>query len=437
MLASPIEAPERAASSERQDQPQQDQPLSPTDPVVRQRRERRRKRVRNLKRVLLGALLVAAAVGAALALRPKPVPVDVATASRAALTVAVEEAGVTRVKDRYLVSAPVTGNISRVSLEAGDQVIEGSVLSQIAPLQSPLLDQRSRAQAEAQLGASISALGRARAETARAAAALELSQRDLARTKQLVSTGTIAEQALSQAGFETRMREQEHASSLFAEKVAGEQVRLAKAALGKEAPARDSHVEVLAPVAGQILRVHQQSAGVVQIGAPLLEVGDPMSLEVVVDLLTTDAVHVKPGTPVRISGWGGEKTLSAVVRRIEPSAFTRPSPLGVDEQRVNVVVSLSEPHEHWAALGDGYRVEARIELWQGADVLQVPHGAVFRYGEDWAVFVLDGEHARRLPVQLGHRGESSVEIAAGLSEGARLIVHPGDRVKDGIEVRQR
>jgi HlyD family secretion protein len=386
----------------------------------------------------------------ALALRPKPVAVDVANVTRGPLSVAVEETGVTRVKDRYVVSAPVTGRLSRISLEAGDQINEAAALAQIAPLEPPLLDPRTRAQAEAQLGAALSSLGRTRSDTSRAQAALEQAQQELARTQKLVGSGSLTEQALSHSQFELRMRDQEHASSLFAEKVASEQVRLARAALGqddtsasgdgaqrKSVKGRDSHVDVRAPTAGQVLRVHQQSEGVVQAGANLLEVGDPTSLEVVVDLLTTDAVHVSPGTRVEISGWGGDHALNGSVRKIEPSAFTRPSALGIDEQRVNVIVSLSDPREQWAALGDGYRVEGRIELWHAEDVLQVPHGAVFRYGNDWSVFVLDGDHVRRVPVSIGHRGDDAVEITAGLEAGARVAVHPGDRVKDGVQVAPR
>jgi HlyD family secretion protein len=199
----------------------------------------------------------------------------------------------------------------------------------------------------------------------------------------------------------------------------------------------DRHVGVVAPISGSVLRVHQQSAGVVQAGTPLVEVGDPSALEVVVDLLTTDAVHVKTGTPVVIQGWGGDRPIAGKVRRIEPSAFTRPSALGVDEQRVNVVVALTEPRELWAVLGDGYRVEARLVLWQGDNVVKVPQGAVFRHGDGWAVFRVDAGVARLTPVKIGHRGETEAEIVSGLAVGAAVAVHPGDRVKDGSSVEPR
>jgi HlyD family secretion protein len=235
------------------------------------------------------------------------------------------------------------------------------------------------------------------------------------------------------------MRAEELTSAEFAGKVATEEVRIARVALGRdgEGAARDKHVDVLAPASGRILRVQQKSAGVVQAGAPLLEVGDPAALEIVVDLLTTDAVQVPPGTPVVLQGWGGAAALSGRVRRTEPSAFTKPSALGVDEQRVNVVIALVDPRERWASLGDGYRVEARLVLWRGEDILQVPQGAVFRRGDGWAVFRVDGGVSRLVPVTIGHRGEANVEILAGLSPGEQVAVHPGDRVKDGARVEAR
>jgi len=214
---------------------------------------------------------------------------------------------------------------------------------------------------------------------------------------------------------------------------------MARAALGdgRERGSRDPHIDIVAPVSGVVLKVHQKSASVVQPGTPLLELGDPAALEVVVDLLTTDAVQIRPGTPVSISGWGGGRTLLAKVRQIEPSAFTRPSALGVDEQRVNVVIALTEAREHWRELADGYRVNARLVLWEGERVLQIPLGAVFRHGDGWAVFRVQSQIAQLVPVTLGHRGESAVEILNGLKQGDRVAVHPGDRVKDQARVEVR
>ncbi len=410
---------------------------APADVARRTSRERRRALARNVRHALLAASIVAAALAAVFALRPAPVPVDVARVTRGPLSVVIEEDGVARVKDRFLVSAPVTGSLSRLKLEAGDMVKEGDPLAEIAPARSPLLDERTRAEAEARLGAALSALGQARATIARAKVAKELAEQELARTRQLFAAGSLPAQALEQAEFAARMRAEELASTEFAAKVASEEVRVARVALGRDgSSARGGHVDVVSPISGRVLRVHQKSAAVVQASAPLVEVGDRAQLEVVVDLLTSDAVHVAAGTPVVIRGWGGDD-LAGRVRRVEPSAFTRPSALGVDEQRVNVIIALTDPQEKWQALGDGYRVEARLVLWHAERVLKVPQGAIFRYGEGWAVFKIADGAAKLTTVSVGHRGETEAEITAGLEQHATVAVHPGDRVKDGARVEPR
>lgn len=411
--------------------------IPPADAKQRKARERHHALMRNVRHALLGSLLLAASAAALLALRPEAVPVDATSAIRGPLVVAIEEDGITRVKDRFVVSAPVTGSLSRLALEPGDLVREGDALAEIAPATSPLLDERTRAEAEARLGATLSSLGQARAQVARAQVAKELAEQEAARARRLAANGSIAPQALEEAEFAVRMRAEELSSATFGAKVAEEEVRSAKVALGREGSLRrDRHVDILAPVSGRILRVHRKSAGIVQASTALLEVGDPAALEVVVDLLTTDAVHVLPSTPVVIRGWGGEQNIAGRVRRVEPSAFTRPSALGVDEQRVNVIVALIDPYERWSALADGYRVEARIVLWQGERVLKVPQGAVFRRGDGWAVFRIENDVARLTPVSLGHRGDTEVEVVKGLTEGTAVAVHPGDRVKDGVRVKR-
>jgi HlyD family secretion protein len=406
--------------------------------VQESKRARKRALARNVRYGLFGVLLLGGGIGAVLGLRPQPVPIDGAAVTRGPLVVAIEEDGMTRVKDRFLVSTPVTGSLSRLGLEPGDLVKAGDALAEIAPAQSPLLDKRTRAEAEARLGAALSALGQAQAQVSRARVQKELAEQELSRTTRLQQGGSATAQALEQATFSLRMRDEEVSSAEFGSKVATEEVRVARVTLGRDTGlTADRHVDVLSPVSGRVLRVHQKSAGVVQAGTPLLEVGDPAALEIVVDLLTTDAVHVLPGTSVVIQGWGGEGALAARVRRLEPSAFTRPSALGVDEQRVNAIIALSDPYSRWSALGDGYRVEARIVLWQGEQVLKVPQGAVFRRGNGWAVFRVEGGVAKLTTVTIGHRGEAEAEISSGLSEGATVAVHPGDRVKDGVRVEPR
>ena len=414
-------------------------PLMAPDQNRRRVREGKRKLTHGIRQGLLGLIVLAAAGAAVLALRPRPVPVDLATVVQGPLVVVIQESGVTRVKDRYDVSAPVTGRIARLALEIGDPVQEGDPLAEIAPALSPLLDDRTRAEAEGRLGAATSALGQARAQLARANAAKELAAQELARARQLGSTGALAAQALEQSEFALRMRNEEQNSAEFNAKIALEELRIARVALtgDREHTLGGRHVDVLSPVAGRVLRVQQKSAGVVQAGAPLVEVGDPSALEIVVDLLTTDAVHVQPGTETVIEGWGGDAPLHGRVRRLEPSAFTRPSALGVDEQRVNVIVALVDPPASWVRLGDGYRVEARFVLWQAAKVLKAPQGAVFRYRDRWAVYRIGDGVAHLTSVDIGHRGETEVEITSGLEPGAAVAVQPGDRVKDGARVEVR
>ena len=403
----------------------------------RDARKRHRTRMHQLRLALLGLVISAAAALTVDALRPRPLPVDVAIATRGPLAVVIEETGTTRVKDRYVVSAPVTGELSRVALEAGDRVLEGDALIELAPTASALLDSRARAAAEARVSAALQALGQARAQLQRALAARELAGQQLQRERPLASTGSVSAETLQQTEFLDRMRQGELLSAEFASKVAAEEVRIARAALGQGEPSGNRHLSVLAPISGTVLRVLQKSAGVVQAGTALLELGDPNALEVVVDLLTTDAVHIHPGTQVAIAGWGGERALAGRVHRIEPSAFTHLSALGVEEQRVNVIVTPSEPLADWAVLGDGYRIEARLILWQADNLIQVPQGAVFRRGDGFAAFRIDDGVARLCPVEVGHRGERNVEIIKGLAAGARVAVHPGDRIKDGVAVEAR
>jgi HlyD family secretion protein len=406
------------------------------DGARRLARERRRALGRSVRQGALVLGLVAAATGTVLALRPRPVPVDLATVTRAPLVVAIEETGKTRVKDRYLVSSPATGRVSRLVLEPGDTVAEGDTLAEISPTLSPLLDQRTRSETEARLGAALSALGQSKAQVARASTAREQAEHELERAVKLAASGSLPAETREQAEFALRMRTDELTSAEFGVKVAAEEARLARAALarpGKD-PAQGGHLDVLAPASGRVLEVYQKSAGVVQAGAPLLAVADPSQLEGVVDLLTTDAVRVRPGTPVEIIGWGGEQRLPGRVREIEPSAFTRPSALGVDEQRVNAIIAFDEPRGQWQALGDGYHIEVRLILWSSDAVAQVPLGAVFRQGSGWACYVLDNGVARLRSIEVGHRAETNVEVISGLALGDSVIVHPGDRVQDGVHV---
>lgn len=400
---------------------------------------RGRAAIKWLKRAL-GLAFLAGVVGMiVIAWLPKPVPVDLATATRGPLRVTVDEDGLARVTDRYVVSAPLSGNLARVELNPGDAVEQGQILARIVPLAPPLMDERTRQQQEARVAAATAAQRQARATINRASAALEFSERELARQRSLGERGSAPAAVVDRAELELRTRREEVTSARFGSRVADFELQMAQAALGRisERDGTGEQMEVPCPVDGRVLRVIRSSEGVVQAGTPLLEIGDPSALEIVVDVLTSDAVHIEPGARVSIERWGGDRALEGRVRLVEPSAFTRTSSLGVEEQRVNAIIDLITPHAEWRALGDGYRVEARVVVWEEDDVLRVPGSAVFRSGDGWAVFAVRDAVATLTPVEVGRRNGFQAEISGGLGDGDRVVVHPSDRVSDGVEVTAR
>jgi len=268
--------------------------------------------------------------------------------------------------------------------------------------------------------------------------ALEFAKKEVQRTKSLVDDGALPRRELDKVLLSERTAKAELDSAKFGARVVANELKMARAALGQvTAPASErEQLEVTAPVAGRVLKVLHESEGVVQPGTPLLEVGDPAALELVVDVLTSDAVHITVGASVTVDRWGGDQ-MKARVRLVEPSAFTRLSSLGVEEQRVNVLIDLDAPKKVWASLGDGYRIEAHIVIWQSDDVLKVPASSVFRHGEGWALFVNDFGVAKLREVQLGKRSGNHVQVTGGLEERAHVVLHPDDRVKDGVQVTSR
>lgn len=392
-----------------------------------------------VKRALLALLLLGLAGAIASAYRPRPVVVDVEQVTQGPLEVTVTEPGKTRVKDRYVLSAPLGGELDRITLRPGDAVEQGQVVARLGSLAPPLLDERSRAQADAQVRAAVGAQQQAEAGVERARAALEFARTEVRRQRQLAAAGSAPERSLETALFDERSREQEVVSAQSAVLIAEQQLEMARAARGRmdQHPEGHEHLEIRAPVKGWVLRVMQESEGTVAAGTPLMELGDPQVLEVVVDVLSQDAVRIRPGARVSIEHWGGDSPLLGRVTRVEPSAFTRTSALGVEEQRVNVVIALEEPVERRKALGDGYRVEARITLWDGAEVVQVPEGALFRQGEGWAVFLADAGRVRLRAVKLGQRNGLRAQVLEGLAPGDQVIVHPGDSVRDGVAYTER
>ncbi len=394
-------------------------------------------------RARIGILATVAVVAAGLAygFMPRAVPIDVVEVKRAPLVVTVEEEGKTRVRERYLVSAPVAGFQRRIDLKAGDVVAAGQVIAAIDPARSVALDPRSRAQAQAQAKAAQAALALA-ADNARAAsAAAQLARQERVRAESLRQSGFVSEQALDTARtVETRTQAAE-AAAQHAVRVARFDLDTARAALTSASQLQErgvaNRVEVRAPVAAHVLRLLHESEGAVAAAQPLLEVGDPASLEVEVEVLSTHAVKIMPSSKVILDRWGGEAPVEGRVRVVEPSGFTKVSALGVEEQRVRVIVDFTSPREVWAQLGDGYRVEARFVLWEGEDVLQIPTSALFRQGEGWAAFVVDGGRARLKPVTIGQRAGLATQVLAGLIAGERVVAHPDESVRDGVRVTAR
>jgi HlyD family secretion protein len=373
------------------------------------------------RNLVLSAIVVLVVGALVYAFQPQPVPVDLAEVSRGALQVTVDDEGRTRVKEIYVVSAPVAGRVLRIDRHVGDPVKAGeTVLATIQPTAPTFLDPRGRAQAEATVHAAEAALQLAEAELTRAQAELEFARSDLARARKLASGDTISRKALDNAQRAFKTSNAAVAAAEATLRVKTFDLETARASLiepGSEVATRREEgccVSVRAPVDGSVLRLVQESEAVIAAGAPLVEIGDPRDLEVVVDLLSRDAVRVREGAEVAIDEWGGEAAVAGRVRRIEPTGFTKVSALGIEEQRVNVIIDFTDPPAHWQSLGHGYRVEAHIVVWQGGNVLTVPVSALFRHGEAWAVFVLADGRAQLREVER-RPGENPSTLAGGRS----------------------
>lgn len=369
---------------------------------------------------------------------PRPVLIESGEVARRPLRITVEEEARTRVIDRYVLYAPVAGYLRRIELDVGDPVSVGASLAVLDPLRPTVLDPRTRAEAEARVAAARAALRRAESTRQQAEAEAELAAEEFQRREELLARQLISRSEFDQARSRMRAMAALRAATSSAVEVARFDLEGAKAALQYSAAAEGDEaietVPVRSPVDGRILKVLQESAGVVAAGQPLLEVGDPRRLEVEVEVLSRDAVRIAPGGRVLFERWGGADILEGVVRAVEPSGFTKISALGVEEQRVLVIVDLSSPPETWAGLGDGYRVEAKFIVWEREDALTVPASALFRRDDGWAVFVVEGERARLRPVKLGPGSGLLTEVIEGLSPGDVVVVHPDDALDDGVRV---
>lgn len=391
----------------------------------------------------IGAIVLVVVGFIALSLQPQPVGVDVAQVQRGNLLVTIDDEGQTRLKDVYVVSAPVAGQVRRIDIEAGDAVTAGdTILALFEPSDPIMLDLRSRSEAEAIVKAADAAVGLAEAEQSRAQAQLDYDRAELRRAQPLVERGTI-----SQATFDQRQLAVRTAQANLAQATANlrkvlADLESARATLitsqeGEAGANNKDLIPVRAPISGRVLRVLQESEGVLAAGTSLMELGNPAELEIVVDLLSTDAVRIKAGDRVIVDDWGGDMPLEGRVRLVEPFGFTKISALGIEEQRVNVVIDFDSPQSEWQSLGHGYRVETRVVIHDRSDVLKIPVSALFRSGDDWAVFLDDGGSARLQKITLGQRNTLEAEVIEGLDAEDTVILHPSDAILDGVSVEQR
>lgn len=399
-------------------------------------------KVKHLRR----ALIIAAGLGLAgliaWGFMPRPVAVEVREVIRGPLSVTIVEEGKTRVIDRYVVSAPIDGYARRIELDVGDAVLAGQELVHLDPMRSATLDPRSQAEAQAGVSTSQAALSAATEAATAITAEAERARNEYERLRRLAEQGLVSQNALDAARAAWRSTEARQRSAEFNVEVARGQLEVARAALDYAAAsptAADAHqsVTITAPADGRVLKVIRESEGAVHQGQEFLEIGNPTALEIEVELLSQDAVRLRPGMPVRLLRWGGPVPLQAAVRRIEPTGFTKVSALGVEEQRVLVICDITSPLEDWQSLGDGYRVEAEFIIWEEDNVLQLPTSALFRRAEEWAVFLVSGGRVRIVPVTLGARSGLAAEVTGGVEEGARVVIYPGDRVEDGVRVEPR
>jgi HlyD family secretion protein len=389
--------------------------------------------------VLVGLAVVGALVWA---FAPQPVEVEVAAVTRGPFRQTIDEDGITRVRDRYVVSAPLSGRLLRMALKAGDAVQQGMLLAVIVPGAPALLDVRTEQELTERVGAAEAERLHTMAMVERAQAALKQARADLERSRTLADKGVVSMEKLEHDHTEVELKQKELQAAQFDDQAAMHQVDMARAALQRfrhdtQGTTRAQRWEIRSPIAGRVLRVIQESEAVVASGEPLLEIAEPQDLEVVVDVLTANAGAIEPGAAVWLDRGGDAPPLEGRVRLVEPAAFTKISALGVEEQRVNVIIDLVSPPDQWRNLGDAYRVDARITVWSAADVIKVPTSALFRSGTQWAVFTVSHGTAHKREIQIGPRAGHEAVVVNGLEPGEHIIVYPSDAVQDGNRVKVR
>ena len=391
----------------------------------------------------LAGLVVATVIGGALyvAFRERPILVDLATAVLAPLQVTVKEDGITRIRNVYVVSSPITGHLDRTEFSVGDQVATGQSIASIHPLDPPFLDTRTRTELMAGIDAARSSVAVAEVELVRARTGRDLARATHNRALKLAATNIVSQSELERLGGELELAEAQVTSAeamiaLRQAELASAQARLAQPGQTSTPEANgECCIDIVSPIDGIILSLNAKSEQAATVGQLIAEVGDPSDLEVLVDLLSADAVKVRPGSPALITDWGGVDALQARVERIEPSAFTKTSALGISEQRVNAIIALTAPPPD--DLGHGFRVIANLITWSSDAALQIPVSALYRDGGDWAVFKMEDGHARVVPVEIGHMTDRHAEILSGLNEGDQVILYPGDALEDGSLIGDR
>ena len=375
--------------------------------------------------------------------KPRAVPTDIGEAELGPMRTTITEEGETRVEDIYTLSSPIAGHLRRIVLEVGDKVIEGeTIVAEIEPLDSAFLDPRSEAQAKADVNTAQSALALAKAELKQAQVELDFARSEYDRIKALHTTGTASQRDLDNSERLFKSRRAAYSTAQAAIQMRRFELERVKAILMSPTQSQAQRVgceclKIFAPISGTILNVITESEGVVQAGVPILEIGDPNKLEVVAELLSMDAVKVETGSLVSIENWGGESELEGKVKRIDPVGFSKVSALGIEEQRVNVVIDLTSPRESWSRLGHGYQVDVAIVLWQDSKVLQVPLTSIFRNGIGWSMFVVNDGIVSQRDVEIGHINSHVAEVKSGLKKQEKYIVYPSDRIYEGVEVIAR
>ncbi|TVQ55539.1 MAG: HlyD family efflux transporter periplasmic adaptor subunit [Phycisphaerales bacterium] len=393
---------------------------------------------------IIGITIVLAVVAAiVVAFLPQPVVVETAEVVRGPMKVTVDEDGRTRIRDKYIVSAPLAGQLQRIQLRAGDTVDStNTIIARIDPSDPALLDARTIAETEARVRRAEAAVRRAETGLERTRSDLEYAEADMARVQRAADRGAATQREVELAITGWRSATEIYNAARFEQEIAKFELELAQAALVRSRPdgggaEQDAQLLIGSPIDGRVLRVFQESTAVVQAGTPLVELGDPTDLEIVVDVLSTDAVQIQPGAKVFIEYWGGEEALHGRVRLVEPQAFTKVSALGVEEQRVNIIIDFINPPEDRLTLGDGYRIEARIVIWDDDEVVQVPTSAMFRIDGAWAVYVIENDRATLRHIRIDRQAGLHAQVLQGLDQGEETIIHPGDDVEDGTRVRRR